>query len=605
MTGKKITKRMNKLIQEEWLVKKASSQTIDNQGGSSVPVKVKLPESVGIAKAADDSLVKKLENAASSFAEVSATPKDSSLIQKIEGLNAKARASDGRYDASSSVSSREEQRNRLHTNAKGVHSTNEASVGAIYFERTRTSGIHTPASYEVGVSTGDNSLEPAASSGTAIPRITTHGVQGRVDHRGKGRFNAQEADGWRKKSLVADSSILVSAANSESSNVHQDNHTSVEASEKSVSCLEGKDEGEFATSMVDPSDIQAQRAKMREIAKQRVKQRQKEEEERTREQTAKARAKLEELNRRTQALEGSAQNLENVAPSGSIPHTPKQEESGTLAEPMTSTSKVGAQNLALVSNTNLADQNNESSTSRVGESTILSREPPLETPKNAFQESVVAHNKSLALQQDVNIADAMKIAPPYPDSSVSKQKRMGYKQKPTVPLEKSLAEKSTNSTTEAQKSHDNVVVNVPASAELVANEIASSCESSLPINPDVTAESSVHQKKKNYRSGKNKHKLEEVSTAAAGLPSPVPKEANFAKAFVEIGKPKASEFELDPSSVQPLTSSKEAIQSSEQRLSLPSEETQGRVNNQWKSQNPRRLPRNQQVNRSGGEIPWR
>ena len=47
-----------------------------------------------------------------------------------------------------------------------------------------------------------------------------------------------------------------------------------------------------------------QRAKMREIAKQRAKQLQ-EEEERTREQKAKALAKLKELNQRTQNTGGS------------------------------------------------------------------------------------------------------------------------------------------------------------------------------------------------------------------------------------------------------------------------------------------------------------
>lgn len=92
-----------------------------------------------------------------------------------------------------------------------------------------------------------------------ICRRASHGVQGRVDHRGK-RFNTPDADGWRKKPLGTEFTGAVSALNSEpSSNVHvQDHLSSVIAAEKYVINLQEKDEGESLTPMFDPSDCQEQ-----------------------------------------------------------------------------------------------------------------------------------------------------------------------------------------------------------------------------------------------------------------------------------------------------------------------------------------------------------
>ncbi|MFS7971741.1 putative protein modifier of SNC1 1 [Helianthus anomalus] len=141
--------------------------------------------------------------------------KDSTLIQKIEDLNAKVRASDIRGDG--------EQTNKLLMNPKG-NST-------IAFGSIPTAG---------------DLAHPYDKS-----RQAHHGDRNRADHHIKGRLN--------------------------------------------------QDTGESLAQMVDPADGQAQRARMRELAKQRAIELQKEEEERIREQKAKALAKLEELNRRTLA----------------------------------------------------------------------------------------------------------------------------------------------------------------------------------------------------------------------------------------------------------------------------------------------------------------
>ncbi|CAL5374946.1 unnamed protein product [Camellia sinensis] len=562
----------------------ARSRNFDNRGtSSSDSVKVKLPESRGKAKTIDDVTVTKSETAASTFPQVPpqivpSTPKDPTLIQKIEGLNAKARTSDGWPDTAS-IPCREEQKSRLQVDAMASRSASETGTA---FERTH--------SHEVDISTAHKALQPTASSGAAILRKASHGVQGRLDHRGKRFNNTHDAGGLRKKPLAAESVCEVSAVNSEPSfDVHvQDHLTSVEATEKPEINPQGKDEGESLTPVLDESDSQAQRAKMREIAKQRAKQLQEEEEERIREQRAKALAKLEELNRRTQTMDGSTQKLEKGPPSGPIQ---QEQEPVTTEVVVMVASKSETVSSPLVSNPNA--QIRESNTVGIGESTVMSEDTRLETSDNVHAESVVSHDQLLHLQQDSHTAGAAnhKAARQGSEGSVSRHKRMGYKQKQNAPLGKNLIDKSVPiSSTEAPKDETHVAVND------VAGEVGST-EPILPMNSNITAESSAHQRRKNSRSSKNKHKLDDVLSVAA-LPLPVSKETNAAKVSTESGKPKASELELDPSSVQSRTGAKEAIPPSELPVSVPSEEAGGRINSQWKPQYNRRMPRNQQANRT-------
>ncbi|KAI3765850.1 hypothetical protein L2E82_15896 [Cichorium intybus] len=200
--------------------------------------------------------------------EIPANPKDSSLIQKIEGLNAKVRASD---IASGNV--REEQKNRV-VNPKDSSTLTFGSIS-----NTEDLALNP---------VKDNTSKSTIASAPVISRQPHHVVR-------KGRPNNQDNDGWRKKSPVLDSD----------SNQNVD-HVSTENPET-------KNTGEPLTPMVDPADGQAQRARMRELAKQRAIQLQKEEEERIREQKAKALAKLEELNRRTLAADGTTQTAEGTS----------------------------------------------------------------------------------------------------------------------------------------------------------------------------------------------------------------------------------------------------------------------------------------------------
>lgn len=328
-----------------------------------------------------------------------------------------------------------------------------------------------------------------------------------------------------------------------------------------------------------------QRAKMRELAKQRAIQLQKEEEERIREQKAKALAKLEELNRRTQAAEGSTQMLEKDPPS--------------IDEQVMLETKDEAPSPAVAPNHNVAAQISDNSTRVVGESTVLS-------PKKAQKEPVVSHDQSLPSKVDVRNSSAADstAAPQVNDSSVCRPKRMGYKQKQNTQVEKKSTEKLIEvSTTEAPKGHSSTAVSDIESTEVVPIKISSSCELTLTDNSHIMPESSSHQRRKNNRSSKSKPKLNDTAPLSA-IPSPAPREINHLKASSGNGKPKASDqLELDPSSVQSVTDPKDPIQPSEQNCSLPSEEAHGKGNYQWKpQQHSRRVQRNPQANRPGDRF---
>ncbi|KAJ6339756.1 hypothetical protein OIU77_007660 [Salix suchowensis] len=496
-----------------------SSEANGNQGGA----KVKPLEHVGNWKAADECSVKKMEHAehaASGFPEVSTAPKDTSLIRKIEGLNLKARASDGRQEVKF-ASGREEHKNRLQgSNAKSSHSANEAGNSHASLERTHFHGINGTASHEDCISAADKSLEVTDAIGTASSRRSIHGIYGRPDHRGKGRSSNQEAEGWQRRSHVADLPSELSSSHFESSNVHGQDYSSAEATEKSGS-YQGKDDGESVLPHPDPSDSQMQRAKMKELAIQRIKQREKEEEERARDQKAKALAKLAELNKRTKAAE---------SPSEALP--------GML--------------------------------------------------KASHKECAVVHDQLEPLQQDDSCADGdhHDNAPQTHDNRASKHKLVSYRQKQNGPLEKTSNDKLKTCIIEAPKYVTDVAANAPVPIE-AANEMTTSPESTLPINPTAMAESSVHHSRRKNRIGKNKYKVEEASSVEVVVTVSLSKETIALDTSVDNSKSKAS---------------RDVNRSLDQRMSSPNEEVQGRVNNQWKSQYSRRIPRTPQANKSTEKL---
>lgn len=82
-----------------------------------------------------------------------------------------------------------------------------------------------------------------------IYRRTAVGMQSRGDNRNKGRLNNQDADGWRKKSLVEDSSAS-SGALLQVSNVLVGDHC--------ISVNQVRHNGESAQTRTDPAESHAQ-----------------------------------------------------------------------------------------------------------------------------------------------------------------------------------------------------------------------------------------------------------------------------------------------------------------------------------------------------------
>ncbi|XP_054820579.1 protein MODIFIER OF SNC1 1 isoform X2 [Prosopis cineraria] len=543
-------------------------QTSENRG-SSFSVKADHSDSSGNIKTSNDTSARKLDRTASGGEEVpsrSVAPKESSLIQKIEGLNAKARDN-------SSAKSREEQRNKFYAaNAPVNHVENGVVAGDMLLQRKCTPEVLNPTLREVSASGGEKNLESLSFRGTESSRRAVHGIQGRADHRSKGRFNNQDADEWRQKSVDADSTP--SSSQLEASDVHIGDHRiSIETYDRSGSYHQARHDGESVQSMSDPIATQAQRAKIKELAKQRTKQLQEEEEERIRKQKAKALAKLDELNRRAQEVEGS--NYKENATSSALKNKTQESQASESAN------LAGKSGASMMCSTN--SQISVNGTNQVGTSLILSVELPSEK-LDTGKESVP--NQSVTLHQDVYSAEAtgdMQVL----SNIAAKQRRVGYKQKQNL----SSNEKLISATPAASKVENGTVIDA-GSPGIVANEVYSAG------GLTIVAESSVNQKRKNNnKNGKNKHKVEESPSFAASLPLATPKEANFSRSSVESDHPKASNFELNQDSVLPASLSKDPNQHPEQSRNSSNEESHGRLSSQWKSQHSRRMPRNMQANR--------
>ncbi|XP_062105129.1 protein MODIFIER OF SNC1 1-like isoform X2 [Humulus lupulus] len=564
-------------------VEEASFQNSDNKGAPLVLAKVKSPRIGGNMKAIIDISGKKLESESIGLLKVPqpliAAPKDSSLIQKIERLNAKARASDGRNEAIN-ASSGEDRKNKFQANAKVMQNRNESSVGSSYLE-TCTTEISNSDTQQVVMSVGDKNLDSRAGTETNITRRSTHSSQSRDDHYGRGRIITQEVEGWQKEPSISESAAVVSTVYLETSNIHvQDHHNGFSENSGSVSLSHGKFEGRSVLPMFDRSDNQSQRAKMKELVKQKAKQLQEEEEERNKKQIARAFAKLEELNRRTQAIEVSTQKLENPS-SGTVQN--KQEESQPSGESSIGDKSYGMPKTGLGSKLNVVAQVDKGCTSGVENSCLSRGKLPSEALKSVSGEPVRMHAQSMPLQQEINgaIAAHNSSGPQAHESKVSKQKHTSFKQKQAT-------------STEAPKTQADVEDKV-TSLGVVANEVLSSGGSTVTVKSNANVDSSVHPRKKNSKNGKNKHKLEDAS--ALSTSSPLGSKENLANFSVESSQPKAYDFQLNPSAVQLQTISRDADRSSEQHPSSPSDDSHGRVNSRWKPQQSHRVPRNPQGNR--------
>ncbi|KAL1201241.1 Protein MODIFIER OF SNC1 1 [Cardamine amara subsp. amara] len=472
-----------------------------------------------------------------------AAPIDPSLIQKIEGLNAKTRINDGWQNASS-----------------GVNSGNSVNKASARNPRTGHASDSKNSLHYGGPATNKNA-ELAAMSGPAISRRPTQQTQGRADLQTKGRVNSEGNDGWRRTTVMSGSSRATLATNSETfPEVNVGDSLDTDSIRRPGSGVSA-----------DPNDNQ--RSTMRELARQRAQQRQKEEEERARDQRAKALAKLEELNRRSQVSEeGSVKNLE-AASNASLPDMP--EDPGSLSPARLPSNS---------DNVFVRSSREMKTTVAAGKSVEPTRESG--TPMQDVMTSTEHANNFGPTQQDNLSRDRDR------DGAASKQKRLGYKQKQNIIFEKKPAGSSfSGATTE--------VFDVVPSPEVV-NEGILSHNSDVPATSSISTESTF-TKRKNNKNGKKKHKAEETTTMnnttrVAG------KETKSGDESIETGGAMAAKMELGSVSV-PSLDIKASGDSSEQTSAFTNEESQSRAKNNWKSQHLRRTQRNSLVNKPAEKFP--
>ncbi|CAN8274030.1 unnamed protein product [Cochlearia groenlandica] len=464
-----------------------------------------------------------------------AAPEDPSLIQKIKGLNAKTRTNDGWQNASL-VDSGDQQKSKLGT----VNSGNSVNKVSAIMHRT---GNASDSKNSLHDKQGDPATVSAISRSVIICEYTyrrsTQQSQGRADHQTKQRVNTEGTDGWRTTTVMSGSSRATLATNSESfaeGNVGDSLDTdSIRKPGSGISA--------------DPNDNQ--RTMMRELAMQRAQQRQKEEEERARDQRVKALAKLKELDRRSQvAQDGSVKN--ESASNASNPNMPEDHQSHSPALMDSNSDNVHDHSSLKMENTVVAAKSLEPT----GESEKTSMRDAMTSTKYA---SIVGPT-----QQD-NV-------PRDHDGIASKQKRLGYKQKQNV-------EKKLPGTTSPE----------------VINEGVLSHKSDMPATSGVSTESTF-TKRKNNRSGKKKHKVEETTTMNTTRVVAAGKETKSGDESTEAGRERAVEMELGSVSV-PSVDIKVSGNSSEQNSSFTNEGSQNRAKNNLKSQHVRRTQRNPPVNK--------
>ncbi|KAL1564006.1 hypothetical protein AAHA92_06417 [Salvia divinorum] len=501
------------------------------------------------------------------------TTKHAALIHKIDGLNAKFRVSDGWNDSTNADNREKERTGAQIVDLKVNNCTREVgnAAAAVASHRIPVSRNST-APDEVTVPVGDNPLHPIA----VIPRRSFHGGHPRVDHRGKGKFNNQEADGWRRMPLSNDSSNAVIASNNESTpHIHFHGPNIVgESYENSTMDLVGKAEVCDLAEVCDSADIQAQRAKMKELAKQRYLQLQKEEEDRIREQKAKALAKLEELDHRKLAGEASNQKAERTPVIGDI--RVEQQEVHTVIGTVIAELKTNESGFNLVLSPAVTSVGTDSNTNQAGESIEVSRDLHLPIQQKGLVESNVS---PLSRIEDSEDGSTKKVVSQPDDGGISRHKRAGYKQKQNNMLQKAVS----RPTFEVQKDHT-----LAAVADM---HEPSSSESNVLNTSNTVVEPSAQQRKRINRSNKSKPKPEEILSLSA-LP-PVTSNITHANESLDNGGSNDLVSNLG-ASVSAVHEPDTAVHTRE-HSSLLSEEAQSKVPSQWKPN--RRISKNQQGHR--------
>ncbi|KAG1365044.1 protein MODIFIER OF SNC1 1 [Cocos nucifera] len=570
----------------------------DCEDHSSEPATVDLQENSD--KAVDGVLMRRPDTASSlahDRQQYPVTKKNAALIEKVEGLNNKARCADCHNEVTP-FSFREEKTKQLKAaTRKADHSTKAICSNVIPTENGPSFGMVIPASGEVDSSTIDNDIK-SSSDGKAVPRpsesqimavgksdYSKHGevahshnyrrnnaTRTRVDHHVKSRTNSQVNDGWTKESLGKDYSVITTMTNGDGLQVGvPDGHSSQE-----IAVMESDHAiiGGSYTSTMDSLDQQTQCAKMKEIAAQHAKQLQKEEEERTREQRAKALAKLEELNRQSSVQSSQQRSDDSIQPSIDMQHNQDSGAGTALKTDVTNNEVPGVMSVE-----------NSDTLIWANDGEIKNLPTPADLPSDiASEDPAISHDASLTLRQEKNttVVVDQKMSSHVHDSSISRHKHVSYRRKQSVSMEKNPGEKSITAGT------------IKCPKNLVEVAVHASNDS-LPHN-----EGPVH-KKKNNRNSRNKNKLDEAPLSST-TPSLVHTDGNIEKGPSDCPKthPPAPVMETlivpaqNSCEISGLQVSRDVMVTSSNGLSKSTEEAHGRISNQWKPQPPRRSARNQQ-----------
>ncbi|GAA0150467.1 hypothetical protein LIER_09403 [Lithospermum erythrorhizon] len=549
-------------------------------GGNYVPEVVRAKDSQSFDKPTDDDIVKKLDTVSPSSlvsgpkeleSASPSTAKDATtLMRKIEGLNAKVR-----YSGADCSSSGEEQKRGLDVAISKVDTFPRKSGNETPMERN--SVYEASFTHEVVGRRDDRMVHHAAAP---MSRRPYHGLLNRSDHGSKGKFSNQPADGSLRRPLSAEIPNVVSTSKVES------NHNVLECGfqhhlEVAEIDHSSKDERGFVTKLQDPIASRAQRAEMREVAKQRALQRQREEEERIRDQKAKALAKLEELNRRTQS--GDSSNPVAKNPVSIETFKEQQEERGV--EYAKTGIKGDSPSLVIELKNEGALVNDENQKQAVV-SSITSEVAPVRTSK------VNNSAETGPLRQDVVDASIRgKSSSELDEGFVQRNKSTSYKQKQnktavmkhdenSVSVDSRLGRRSLTDTSVKDREVDDVA----------SSEVSSSIQSNLLDSCNNISQSSVAQRTSTKSSKSNNKQIDAplVSTAAAtGSMQTI-----YPKTTQEIMMPQAPCLQLSFGTIQVAVNGESGLKMSDQSSSLPREDRHGKV----KAQHTRRMPRSQQVN---------
>ncbi|CAO2826398.1 unnamed protein product [Amaranthus hypochondriacus] len=539
-----------------------SSHSSDHKFSSADPSGVKSPDC--LSKIDEPQMCTALDNVTS--------PSDHSLIQKIEGLNAKALAAGGEQDGFH----REEPNDRVQMVSVNDHrSANEVNSEDV-LECRFPSEILIPDSCSTDISSVNRSKE-SSTGVTPAPRWSVRGARSRNDPQPKGRFRGQEADGWGKK--CDSQSFLGDGSRSVIKNPVEEHNVAVQVAEVSRVNFHRKDGDVSVGPSIHHGDMQ--RSKIRELAKQRTIQLQKEEEERVREQKAKALAKLEELNKRraNQGVEIPT-DKESSSPPDDVPK--KRDVSGHQPAPSLDANHSSGSSAA----PNSIGQINEHSTNKILGADVSSGHLMPETKGNVCPEDSLSSQDQLPTT--VYVDDESCHRPAHQVCEISKQKRGGYQQRQNVAPEKDSVQYAipAGRTDPLQKD-----LKVSRLTQEGTSSFVDSGVRKLQAESTATAELPV-QKRKTNKSGRNRHKVESFNAISSSVT--IPKNPNCAQAIAESAKQNASSLHVNPISMQLLVDPKDAIQLPNYQSSLSRENTHDSA---WKPQDSRK-PRNSQVNRT-------